>query len=329
MTRGSWGLPAAILLGVIVRVPFWIEVPADADRRRHRDRGSHGASPGARDDALGTALRLAARRLGGRAFRGRDGPDHRGPASPRLPPRSRSHSRRLRRGQALHPDAALPAAVLMACPPPYFLLMAVLPPPFYATTLVLCGLILLLGLRLGACARFPGRAAPGPGPARLAGRLALWTHLMSASVVAAVGLHLVGRSAGRRRVLLVRPRPVARGQQPVVDSPPRRAGRRASCGSRDGNKRWASTSPRWFRGCPRRSAEFSDSRPPGGRLGGLHRGGSGLGGDGLVLIYGGLLWLAVRLRERTAAPGCCWRPRAWPSSPFLFPCVPHPTTCVS
>jgi len=32
---------------------------------------------------------------------------------------------------ALHPRAALPAAVLMACPTPYLLLLSALPPPLY------------------------------------------------------------------------------------------------------------------------------------------------------------------------------------------------------
>src|SRR5206468_8817040 len=63
-------------------------------------------------------------------------------------------------GGALHPVAAFPAAVLMACPPPYFLLLAALPPPFYATTLVLCGLLLLLALHPGDAVAL-GRAPPG------------------------------------------------------------------------------------------------------------------------------------------------------------------------
>jgi hypothetical protein len=92
--------------------------------------------------------------------------------------------------------------LLLACPPPYFLLLAALPPPFYATTLALCGVLLVLAIRLGA------RLEKGETPRRglvtagaLAG-LALWTHLMSASVIAMAGAYLLARSRGRRRVLL-------------------------------------------------------------------------------------------------------------------------------
>jgi hypothetical protein len=198
----SWGLPAAILLGVVVRVPFWIEslrTPVDGDTAivglmaRHLGRGLTfwGQPYGSPLDAWIAAPFVAAM----------------GPTTEalRLPvfllglaliPVAYGIAK------ALHDAAALPAGVLMACPPPYFLLMAVLPPPLYATTLVLCGLLLLLGLRLGAAlgsGREPRAGLAGLG--LLAG-LALWTHLMSASIVAAVALHLLGRSRGRWRVLL-------------------------------------------------------------------------------------------------------------------------------
>jgi hypothetical protein len=99
--------------------------------------------------------------------------------------------------RSLHARAALPAAVLMACPPPYFLLLAALPPPFYPTTLILCGVLLIVALRLA------GRLASGDRPLAglalwglLAG-LALWTHLMSASVVVPAAALLLARARGR------------------------------------------------------------------------------------------------------------------------------------
>jgi 4-amino-4-deoxy-L-arabinose transferase-like glycosyltransferase len=104
-------------------------------------------------------------------------------------------------GRALHPAAAFPAALLVACPPPYFLLLAALPPPFYATSLVLCGLLLILAIRIGAAMDDGGspRAALSVWGG-LAG-LALWTHLMSASVVAAAGAYLWIRARDRRAAL--------------------------------------------------------------------------------------------------------------------------------
>jgi Dolichyl-phosphate-mannose-protein mannosyltransferase len=201
MRGARWGLPAAILLGVVVRVPFWIEslrTPVDGDTAivglmaRHLGQGTTlwGQPYGSPLDAWVAAPFVAAM----------------GPTTEalRLPvfllglaliPIAYGIAK------ALHPDAALPAAALMACPPPYFLLMAVLPPPFYATTLALCGLLLLLGLRLGASLASGQEPRSGLAMLGLVAGLALWTHLMSASVVAAVGLHLLGRSKGRRRLL--------------------------------------------------------------------------------------------------------------------------------
>jgi hypothetical protein len=214
VTRASWGLPAAILLGVIVRVPFWIEslrTPVDGDTAivglmaRHLGQGTTlwGQPYGSPLDAWVAAPFVAA--MGTT------------PEALRLPvfllglaliPIAYGVAR------GLHPDAALPAAVLMACPPPYFLLMAVLPPPFYATTLVLCGLVLLLGLRLGASLGSGREPRTGLALVGVLAGLALWTHLMSGSVVAAVGLHLVGRSSGRRRVLLYAAIPLLAASSP-------------------------------------------------------------------------------------------------------------------
>src|SRR5207245_7191642 len=102
----------------------------------------------------------------------------------------------------LDPRAALPAAVLMACPPPYFLLLSALPPPMYPSSLILCGVVLLLALRIG------DRGPAGPAPAgelALAGALAglaAWTHPMSLTVVAASAAYLFLRGRGRRAALL-------------------------------------------------------------------------------------------------------------------------------
>jgi hypothetical protein len=104
-------------------------------------------------------------------------------------------------GAALDRRVALPAALLVACPAPDIRLRSALPPPLYPPTLLLCGLVLLGTLRVGErlatgeVSRV-GLAATGA----LAG-LALWTHLMSASVVVACGAFLVLRARGRRAAL--------------------------------------------------------------------------------------------------------------------------------
>ncbi len=192
-------LPLALLLGLLVRVPFWVEAlhtPVDGDTAiiglmaRHPLEGTTmwGQPYGSPFDAwtpfvaaMGAtteALRLPYFLLGLALI----------PVAYGL-------------GAALHPVAAFPAAVLMACPPPYLLLLAALPPPFYATTLVLCGLVLLLALQSGdAFAR--GQSPRG----RLAllgllAGLALWTHLMSASTLAAAAAYLFLKTRGRRTLL--------------------------------------------------------------------------------------------------------------------------------
>jgi hypothetical protein len=117
----------------------------------------------------------------------------------------------------LHPSAALPAAVLVACPPSYFLLLAALPPPFYATGLLLCGLVLLTAAQAGR--RLQSDEGPPPrGTLFLLGLfsgLALWTHLMSASVVAAAGVWVFARSRGRRHLLLWALVPLAAASAPL------------------------------------------------------------------------------------------------------------------
>lgn len=197
-------LPLAILLGLLVRVPFWVEAlrtPVDGDTAivglmaRHPGEGTtlwgqpYGspleawlASPFVA--ALGPtteALRLFYFLLGLALI----------PAAYAVASR-------------LDARAALPAALLVAFPPPYFLLLSVLPPPLYPATLVLLAGVLALSLYAGE------RLAEGLPVARrwlallgaLAG-LALWTHLMSAGVLAACAVYLLVRARGRRRLLAV------------------------------------------------------------------------------------------------------------------------------
>jgi hypothetical protein len=97
--------------------------------------------------------------------------------------------------------AALPAALLMACPSPYLLIIGSLSTT-YPITLVLCGLLLLLTLWLAE------RLADSPARAGLAAwgglaGLAIWTHLMSASVVAASWAYLLLRSRRRAATVLI------------------------------------------------------------------------------------------------------------------------------
>jgi hypothetical protein len=105
--------------------------------------------------------------------------------------------------ERLHPRAALPAGLLMACPAPYLLIVASLAPTTYPSTLVLCGLLLLQALPLG-----DRQEAGDPTRGRLAiwgglAGLAVWTHAMSASVVAASGVYLLWRARRRALVMLV------------------------------------------------------------------------------------------------------------------------------
>jgi hypothetical protein len=200
--RPSRAIPLALLLAIVVRLPFWIEAlrtPVDGDTAivglmaRHPGIGTTlwGQPYGSPLDSwiaipfvavwgnATEALRLPCFLLGILLV----------PVAYGL-------------GRALHPASALPAAVLVACPPPYFLLLSALSPPFYPTTLLVCGLVLLLAVRAGR------RLDEGHGPrgtlfllGLLAG-LALWTHLMSASAVAAAGAWVVVKARGRRSVLL-------------------------------------------------------------------------------------------------------------------------------
>ena len=202
--KPSRAIPLALLLAIVVRVPLWIEAlrtPVDGDTAivglmaRHPGVGTTfwGQPYGSPLDSWLALPFVAAWGYRTEALR--------------LPyfllglllvPLAYALARQL------HPAAALPAAVLVACPPPYFLLLSALPPPFYPTTLVLCGLVLVTasdaGRRLGEKEGVPPR-----GTLLMLGLfsgLALWTHLMSASAVAAAGAWVIARSRGRRHLLL-------------------------------------------------------------------------------------------------------------------------------
>jgi len=201
--RPARAIPLALLLAVVVRLPFWIEAlrtPVDGDTAivglmaRHPGVGTTfwGQPYGSPLDSW-VALPFVA--VWGHSVE-----------ALRLPyfllglllvPLAYALAREL------HPAAALPAAVLVACPPPYFLLLAALPPPFYPSSLVLCGLVLLLAARAGR--RLGEGSHPPPRGTLLAlglvSGLALWTHLMSASAVAAAAAWVLLRSRGRRRLL--------------------------------------------------------------------------------------------------------------------------------
>ena len=199
--RPSRALPLALLLALAVRVPFWIEAlrtPVDADTAivglmaRHPGEGTTfwGQPYGSPLDSWLAIPFVAVWGTGTEALR--------------LPyfllglalvPLAYGLAR------ALHPAAALPAAVLMACGPPYFILLSALPPPLYPTTLVLCGVVLLLAVHAGQALDEEQRPR---GLLALLGALsglALWTHLMSASVLAAAGTWLLLRARGRRHLL--------------------------------------------------------------------------------------------------------------------------------
>jgi len=202
--RPSRAIPLALLLALAVRLPFWIEAlrtPVDGDTAivglmaRHPGVGSTfwGQPYGSPLDSWVALPFVAVWGCSVEALR--------------LPyfflslllvPLAYALARQL------HEAAALPAAVLVACPPPYFLLLAALPPPFYPTTLVLCGLVLLLAAQAGR--RLAGAGGPSPrGTLLLLGLLsglALWTHLMSASAVAAAGAWVVTCARGKRRLLI-------------------------------------------------------------------------------------------------------------------------------
>jgi hypothetical protein len=196
-----WQLPAVLALAVVVRVPFWAEAlrtPLDGDTAiiglmaRHPARGTTmwGQPYGSPLEAWVAAPFVAA--MGTRAEPLRLVYFLLGLG---LVPLG------FALGRALDPRAALPAALLLACPPPYLLLLSALPPPMYPAALLLGGGLLLLALRAGArlAAHHPARGwllAWG-----VAGGLALWTHLMTASAVAVTAAYLAWMGRRRPRAL--------------------------------------------------------------------------------------------------------------------------------
>jgi hypothetical protein len=301
--RPALQIPLAILVGVLVRLPFWIEAlrtPVDGDTAivglmaRHLGQGTTlwGQPYGSPLDAWLAAPFVSAL-----------GPT---PDALRLPyfllglaliPLAHALAR------ALHPAAAFPAAILMACPPPYFLLLSALPPPFYPTTLVLCGVLLVLALRLGERLREGIRPRGGLILWGTLAGLALWTHLMSASAVAAGGLYLFRRARGHRRLLLAALLPLL-----VASSP----GWVRALGDRQATRVVRVSGREETMGAHLLQVLPQLHRPLGGLLG-THvpvvadtpdfvvlapRGAAA----GLILVYGSLLVLAVR-RERGGAPG--------------------------
>ena len=195
--RDKIGLLLAIALGALVRGPFWIEAlrtPVDGDTAiiglmaRHLGRGitMWGQPYGSPVEAwlaapffalLGaspTTLRVVYFALGLALI----------PAAWAL-------------GRALDSRAALPAAVLVACPAPYLLLMAALPPPMYPIALLLSALVLTLAIRGGERGRPSAALLVGFG---IAAGLALWTHAMTAPAVLAAGAFLAWRTHNRRRL---------------------------------------------------------------------------------------------------------------------------------
>ncbi len=142
-------------------------------------------------------------------------------------------------GRALDPRAALPAAVLAACPAPYLLLLAALPPPMYPAALLLSAATLALAIQGGA------RGRPSAILLAVAGAsagLAVWTHLMTVPAVIASAAYLAARTRRRRRLwiaaiaMLVTSAPMWMGPPSVA--PPTAAvsvsGRRASFGEHFG-----------------------------------------------------------------------------------------------
>ena len=219
---------------------------------------------------------------------------------------------------ALHPRAALPAAVLMACPPPYFLLLSALPPPLYPTTLVLCGVLLILALRLGEALASGRRPVAGLVVWGFLAGLALWTHLMSASVVVAAGAFLLaraGRRAGLHAAVLI---PLLLASAPLWMRGPGWATTAVSVSDRDET-------------LAGHLAEVLPAlhRPIGGLLG-THAPVVADVGDplvhapswaagALVLAYGGLIVLAVRMRRHSAGARLLLAAAALALLAFPFP----------
>jgi hypothetical protein len=196
-----WQVPVALVLAAVVRVPFWSEAlrtPIDGDTAiiglmaRHPGRGTTmwGQPYGSPLEAWLAAPLVAA-------------------MGPRAEPLRLLYfvlglglvPMAWALGRALDPRAALPAAVLVACPPPYFLVLSSLPPPMYPLALVFGGAILWLALRAGPSLAAGQRETRTLVAWGVVAGLALWTHLMTASAVLVTGAYL-GLKARRRWRLL-------------------------------------------------------------------------------------------------------------------------------
>ncbi|HEV7499777.1 MAG TPA: hypothetical protein VGQ33_07230, partial [Vicinamibacteria bacterium] len=198
MTARRWELPLAIAVGVLVRAPFWTEAlrtPVDGDTA-----------------ILGLMARhpLASATMWGQPY---GSPVEAWFAAP-LFVLLRPDAATLRLAyfllglgliaaaymlaRALDPRAGLPAAILMACPPPYFLLLGALPPPMYPSALLLAAAVLALAFALGERLAQGARARLGLAVWGVLAGVAMWTHLMTATAVAAAGWWLQRRAAGGR-----------------------------------------------------------------------------------------------------------------------------------
>ncbi|MBN2368919.1 MAG: hypothetical protein JXO72_00355 [Vicinamibacteria bacterium] len=197
-TPSRWLLPLAILIAMLVRFPFWAEAwrtPLDADTAIIGLMARHPASSltmwgqpyGSPLDAWLAAPILALMGWTPQAMR-----VFYFVLGLALVPMTHAM------GKRLHPGAAFPAALLMACPPAYYLLLSAMPPPLYPTTLLLCGGLLILAIDIGerttASARSLRRLVLW---GALAG-LALWTHLVAASAVAVTAAYILVKARARR-----------------------------------------------------------------------------------------------------------------------------------
>lgn len=118
-------------------------------------------------------------------------------------------ARLLDRGSALH------AAALAAAPPAYLLLLGASPPPLYPLTLLMCAALLGWALALERRLALGEKLLATLLLWGLLAGLALWTHLMAASVVAAGLICLARTSRFSPRVLAVASAGLALGALPL------------------------------------------------------------------------------------------------------------------
>ena len=244
----------------------------------------------------------------------------------------------------VHREAALPAALLVACPPAYFLLLSALPPPFYATTLVLAGLS--SGWARGRVGRRAVAAQDAPA----------WRHPRRSSVGRRLGPRPldppdVGErrrglggagslAAGVARRPLAAPRRAAaaprRRAPPSGARPSPSARRRGSSRSPGRETTTRSTSRRCCRGCTSRWAASSAPTFPWWPTPRTPSCGTPAGGSrGLVLVWGfGLVarrsaaWTSRGRRRRPARRGGLAAARLPAAAAFGAPHHPLPDAAV-